>query len=241
MNDRCPPLPTALLDYLASVEPGRTVLHRHGDQESGQESGQDGAASGSCSASPAAAKIAYFHDPATASVYEIHFDQHSSSTIRIDLNRLEVHKKLARFIEHGIEEREIRWLTALESSGLVPRLIGHSPGLLRMNYVGEPVRRYNLPADWRDQAEAILAALASARCCHNDIKCDNLMVRDGRITLVDFGWATADGDPIPSHWPQGIGRQHRLGVHRFDDRHAIHAALASAERDEVDRSIILPA
>ncbi|BCP54475.1 hypothetical protein K32_30920 [Kaistia sp. 32K] len=224
-------LPPVLIDYLAAVEPGRTVLHRHDAEDQ----------SGSCSASPAAAKIAYFHDPETSNLYEIHFDQHSSSTVRIDLNRREVHKKLARFIEHGIEEREIRWLTAMAPTGVVPRLIDHTPGLLRMDYVGEPTRRYNLPADWRDQADAILAALASAGCCHNDIKCDNLMVLDGKITLVDFGWATAKGDPIPPHWPQGIGRQHRLGIHQFDDRHAIHAALASAERDEVDRSIVLPA
>ncbi|MCX5578212.1 phosphotransferase [Kaistia terrae] len=233
MNDRCAPLPPALLDYLAAVEPGRTVLHCH--------DGQDGALSVSCSASPAAAKIAYFHQPETSHLYELHFDQHSSSTVRIDLNRFEVHKKLARFIEHGIEAREIHWLTTLAATGSVPRLLGNIPGLLRMEYVGEPTRHYNLPADWREQAERILAALASAGCCHNDIKCDNLMVRDGRLTLVDFGWATAKGDPIPPHWPQGIGRQHRLAIHRFDDRHAIYAALASAERDEVDRSIILPA
>ena len=232
MNDRCPPLPPALLDYLAAVEPGRTVLYRH--------DGQAGAQLISCSANPAAAKIAYFHDSEASDLYELHFDQHSSSTVRIDVNRFEVHKKLARFIEHGIEAREIRWLTAMAPTGVVPRLTGHIPGLLRMEYVGEPIRRYNLPADWRDQAERILAALASVGCCHNDIKCDNLMVRDGKLTLVDFGWATARGAPIPPHWPQGIGRQHRLAIHTFDDRHAIFAALESAERDAVDRSIILP-
>lgn len=231
MNARIPPLPPLLIDYLAAVEPGRTTLV--------QPDGHDGSAAASCSAYPAA-KIAYYQDPATALLYEVHFDQQSSSTVRIDLNHSEVHKKLGRFSEHGIEAREIHWLAAMAPSGLVPRLLGHTPGLLRMNYVGEPTRHYNLPKNWRDQAERILAALEAAGCCHNDIKCDNLMVRDGKLTLVDFGWATTKGAPIPSHWPQGIGRQHRLGIHRFDDRHAIHAALASAERDEVDRSIILP-
>lgn len=232
MNARIQPLPPVLVDYLDAVEPGRTTLFQH--------DGLDGSPFASCSAYPAA-KIAYYQDPDTSVLYEIHFDQQSSSTVRIDLNHFEVHKKLGRFSEHGIEDREIRWLGVMASSGLVPRLLGHTPGLLRMNYVGEPTRHYNLPADWRDQADAILAALAAVGCCHNDIKCDNLMVRDGTITLVDFGWATAKGDAIPAHWPQGIGRQHRLGIHRFDDRHAIYAALASAERDEVDRSIILPA
>jgi hypothetical protein len=232
MTVRIPPMPQLLIDYLAAIEPGRTTLV--------QQDGHDEAPFAICSVYPDA-KIAYYQDPTTETLYEIRFDQQSSSTVRIDLNHFEVHKKLGRFSEHGIEQREIRWLDIMAPSGLVPRLLGRTPGLLRMNYVGEPTRRYNLPADWREQADRILAALEAAGCCHNDIKCDNLMVRDGRLTLVDFGWATARGEPIPPEWPQGIGRQHRLGIHQFDDRHAIYAALASAERDEVDRSIILPA
>ena len=121
----------------------------------------------------------------------------------------------------------------------MPKLVSSTDNKLCLTYVGEPVRRYNLPPDWRTQAETILSALTSAACRHNDIKCDNLTVLDGRLYLLDFGWATAEGDPIPAEWPQGIGRQHRLGVHQFDDRHAILSALESAERDCVDRSVVM--
>ena len=112
-----------------------------------------------------------------------------------------------------------------------------SDGVIVTRYVGEPVRQYNLPADWREQAEDILYHLDRKGCRHNDIKCDNLMVFNGQLYLIDFGFATSTDEAEPESWPQSIGRQHRLGVHQFDDRKAIYEALESAERNEVDHSI----
>lgn len=187
-----------------------------------------------------ASKLAQWRDPDEGTLWHLHFDQPAISRVTIDLNRLEVEKRVGRFAEFGILERERLWLERLAATGAVPQLRAAVPQGLILGYVGEPVRNYNLPPDWRDQAERLLAALASVNCAHNDIKCDNLAVLDGRLYLLDFGWATEIGAPIPADWPDGIGRQHRLGIHRFDDRHALLAALASAERNEVDRSIVMP-
>ena len=163
------------------------------------------------------------------------------SKILIDLREGTLVKRPCRFLEFGILAREAAWLRHLSGSGVAPRLIRSDSLSLTMTYCGEPVFQGNLPVDWREQAEGILFALRDARCSHNDIKCENLTVASGRLTLIDFGFATQIGACIPSDWPVGIGRQHRIDIHRFDDRKAIFEALLSAEEDRLDRSIIMPA
>ena len=188
-------------------------------------------------AHPTADKVVLFRDRLSGRDRRMRFDLFCQDTIVIDLNRLEVHKKPGPFARHGTFEREAAWLKRFHGSSYVPELISAQDGVLVTRYVGEPVRRNNLPTDWRIQAEDILTHLERKGCQHNDIKCDNLTVFRGQLYLIDFGWATEVGEAIPGDWPVGIGRQHRLGVHRFDDRTAIFAALDSAERDQVDRSI----
>ena len=219
------PLPQVLQSFLARVEPGTVVAVEPIDPTPQPESGS---------------RQVTYADPATGAEYRIHLSQFAISQVNLNLNSGLVTKTVGRFSEFGILEREVSWLKRLAKSGIVPKLVSSTDTNLCLTYVGEPVRRHNLPPDWREQAETVLTALAEAACRHNDIKCDNLTVLDGRLYLLDFGWATVQGDPIPSEWPEGIGRQHRLGVHQFDDRHAIFSALESAERDRVDRSIIMP-
>lgn len=219
-------LPREVASYLETVEPGSVVGIEPVD---------------AVSPGLQPSKLACFTDAQTQVVYRIHFAQSAISHVVIDLNALVVSKTIGRFEEFGILDREAYWLRGLGTSGVTPILLSGKAPTLRVRYVGEPVPRYNLPADWQGQAETILAALSAVGCWHNDIKCDNLTVLDGKLHLLDFGWATSEGEAIPADWPQGIGRQHRLGIHQFDDRHAIFAALDSAERDAVDRSIVMPA
>jgi hypothetical protein len=162
--------------------------------------------------------------------------QKSQARIFVDTDAGQVHKRVDTFADMGVVAREAEWLDRLAGSGRTPQLLRQSERVLESRYLGEPIRHHNIPADWRDQAEDILRCLTDAGCRHNDIKCDNLVVANGRISLIDFGWATADGEPIPPGWPEQLGRQHRLGVHRFDDRHAIFAACRSAAENRVDRS-----
>ena len=164
------------------------------------------------------------------------FDQPNRGDVFVDLDRAVVHKRITGLMSFGVVEREARWLTRLSDSGCTPTLIRHGGDEVVLGYLGEPLRHHNLPPDWMDQAETILGTLRAASCAHNDIKCDNLVVADGRLSLIDFGWATVIGEPIPGNWPRGLGRQHRLDVHRFDDRHAIHAACRSAEANRVEVS-----
>src|SRR5665213_589112 len=221
------PLPDTVSAFLAAVDPAATLRIEVLD------------AMDSASLPPQEVyKVAVFKAE-DGRLYRIYVDQPATSTVVIDLNNHHVLKKFQRFAEFGVLAREVAWLRALAGSGVVPALRAAEQSELKLRYVGEPVRQYNLPGNWSEQAEAILAELEAVKCSHNDIKCDNLTILDGRLHLIDFGWATDVGDIIPTTWPKGIGRQHRRDIHCFDDRRAIYAALRSAERDEVDRSILL--
>lgn len=59
---------------------------------------------------------------------------------------------------------------------------------------GELLNVTNLPSNWEIQLDQILLDLNNSQICHRDIKLDNLMVKDGVIKLIDFGWAVT----IPS-------------------------------------------
>lgn len=172
-------------------------------------------------------------------LYHLNLDQPAISSVVIKLNAGLVIKTVSTFSEFKILEREVSWLSKLQSTGIVPQLLSYTADTLTLDYRGEPVRKYNLPADWRRQASDILATLSQHGCCHNDIKCDNLVVLNGKLSLIDFGWATRIGEDIPSSWPQGIGRQHRLDIHQFNDEKAIFEALLSAEQNKIDKSIVM--
>lgn len=218
-------LPTRLRDYIASLDPEEayTIVHYGPTNRRPTEN--------------AAHKVVEYEDD--SGLYHLSLDQPAISSVIIRLNDGTVAKTVSTFAEFDILGREVGWLIELQPTGIVPRLLSHTTDTLTLDYRGEPVRQYNLPKDWREQASDILAALSGHGCSHNDIKCDNLVVLDGRLSLIDFGWATRTGDPIPPNWPQGIGRQHRLDIHKFNDEKAIFEALLSAERNMIDRSIVM--
>lgn len=163
--------------------------------------------------------------------YEMVAHQWMDGTVRVDLNAGTVSKTVGGTYRHlGVLERELNWLERLQGSGIVPELVSSSANGFVTRYVGEPASLYNLPFDWKEQAEGILAQLASHGCAHNDIAAGNLVIGDGRIRLIDFAWSLPIGAPIPSDWPIELGR-HNLGTHSFDDRHAIYEALAEKEAD----------
>jgi serine/threonine protein kinase len=71
----------------------------------------------------------------------------------------------------------------------VPRLLEVGDRWLVMEHCGDELSANNLPINWRDQIDSIVSALDEAQIVHRDIKQGNLLVRDGKLFLIDFGWA----------------------------------------------------
>lgn len=152
-----------------------------------------------------------------------------SSCVRVDLETGVVRKMQLDVDPWGCMARDADWLDRIHS-GIAPQLLGRVSDWFEVTYEGERVNIYNLPVDWREQAEFVLRQLVAANCAHNDIHAGNIVVADGRIRLIDFGWATGIDEPIPAHWPEHMGHHHRIDVHQFDDRHALFKTLGDIER-----------
>ena len=71
----------------------------------------------------------------------------------------------------------------------------------------------------------ILAELAARGITHRDIRSDNILVRDGRPVLIDFGWAVSPQHPYIT--PGGLGDAGRA-PEGFCDAYAMGVALTPA-------------
>jgi hypothetical protein len=129
-----------------------------------------------------------------------------SNVVRVDLNRKQVRKIAHPRFADGHFRREVLRLDARS---------------LTTSYLGEPVSIYNLPSDWRIQAEKLLAVLDRHECCHNDIKAGNVIVGRRRLYLIDFEWATVRGATLPADAPPLS--------HPGDDRGGLMSLLEAIE------------
>jgi len=90
-----------------------------------------------------------------------------------------------------LSANELFWLKKLSQFSWSPKLIEEGERHIIMTYVGEPVTITTLPSDWKEQMEVILSDLASVSCFHNDIKNAELLVKDGKLHLIDYHHASS--------------------------------------------------
>jgi hypothetical protein len=105
-------------------------------------------------------------------------------------------KEVVKYTQYNILEREVYWLQKFEEHHFdwAPKILHKSKSWFAMSYVGEPITKENVPRDWRSQCETILRDLESVNCRHNDIRSVEVLVKDGKLHLVDFGWASHGSD-----------------------------------------------
>lgn len=119
-------------------------------------------------------------------------------------------KKQTGFMKYGLIDNEKRILQriAVQSACQAihfPRIVTQSEeDEIVMEYCGEGITVENLPPDWKNQLVQIILDLRACRVEHRDIKPDNLMVKDGIIRLIDFGWARLVEDE-PDEPPSCLG------------------------------------
>lgn len=128
-------------------------------------------------------------------------------------------------ISEGLLEREIKWLTILKDFDRTPNIIKTYENVIEMTYVGERINKDNIPKDWESQIEYIVTKLKEFGCCHNDIKPEEILVKDDKLYIVDFGWSTGVGEEIPSGWSMGIGDEFAYGPHNFNDLYSLRKSI----------------
>lgn len=104
----------------------------------------------------------------------------------------------------GLRNREVHALKKLEPYAVAPSYFFHNDREIHMSSVGNRLSSLGDAKNPREDALRILEALKSAGIRHNDISPANLRVKDGRIYLIDFGWATTDNS-VPAEMPKNVG------------------------------------
>jgi len=87
-------------------------------------------------------------------------------------------------------EREVYWLKKLSHLDFIPKLIKYDENTIVMSYCGEPVSNKNKPKDYYIQLNTIKTKIYENYCFYNDWKDGNLLVKDGKLFLIDFGWCS---------------------------------------------------
>ena len=83
---------------------------------------------------------------------------------------------------------EIYWLRKFENYKFFPKIIDtdYKKKIISISYEGEKISSKNKPHNWLNQLKKILYILKKNNCLHSDIKPDNLLVKKGKLTLIDF-------------------------------------------------------
>ena len=118
---------------------------------------------------------------------DVNLKEIDSESIEIPLY---VRKKIRKKENKNILDNEIYWLNKLSKLDFVPKIINTNDMEYTMDYVGVPVQANNLPDNWRIQVDIILDKLEKNKCCHNDIKNEEILIMNDKIYLIDFQHAT---------------------------------------------------
>ena len=110
------------------------------------------------------------------------------STSTVDKKDGKVVKTQNLFFDFDLVANEARILGRLHGRHF-PKLIAHEGQTLEIDDCGDILKTTNKPKDWKKQLLEIQRDLKSCGVVHRDIRPNNLLVKDGVVKLIDFGWA----------------------------------------------------
>jgi len=88
--------------------------------------------------------------------------------------------------------KEVYYLKYFNSKGYdwCPKFIdcNYNELWVKMEYCGEPIKRNTAPSDWVAQVTKIITDIKNEGLHHNDIKPVEVLVKNGKVYVIDFGW-----------------------------------------------------
>ena len=107
----------------------------------------------------------------------------------------------------NVYENEKKWLNILKDTNIIakPIYFDDKTRTITTEYAGERINKHNLPENWEEQRDNIINVLEKYNCRHNDIKPEEVIIYNGKIKLIDFGWANDLNTVNPKNFPPGLG------------------------------------
>tara|TARA_Y100000992_G_scaffold302653_1_gene277981 strand:+ start:706 stop:1302 length:597 start_codon:yes stop_codon:yes gene_type:complete len=156
-----------------------------------------------------------------------------------------VYKTYTKFVsihwdDHNIDvfENEIKWLKILQESEYFPKLLFYNKEsrIIVTTDCGEKLNVTNIPKNLFEQRDKILEELKKYNCRHNDIKPTEILIKNGKLNIVDFGWANELNKENPINWPEGLGDKFKGNT--FNDEESFNKSidfiLEKAEKELIE-------
>lgn len=162
-----------------------------------------------------------WEEPSDKSVGRFHSYWKGATSI-VDRENGRIKKRQTSYIGYPLIENEYKLLVSVTSKHF-PEVYSINDGVLEMEDCGVSILD-SVPDDWEPQLLEIVNDLANNNLQHRDIRLDNLMVKNGIIKLIDFGWAKKLDEKEEKPPPSCLGIPNRPSW-GFDDAFSIRSVM----------------